>query len=916
MSRSQRLVLAFLPLALLFEARSVSALNMPSQFCTGDPCIITGTKTADSGITLDFGSRAVIVQGDLKLGTLASGNRGSLIILAGSFTVDTTGQIEGAGGTHLGGSLSIQTTGNIAFNSTRSTGAVRIPGADGGNLILVTTAGNITGSGFLNLDHDGTEASGGTLTINTAGSVTYSGRILLEGGTQGFGGIVDITAAGDINLTGGVIDMNAGEGGGGEITIVGDGNLTFGDVNMDGGSDSGDAGFSDVNVGGNLTVTGRWRGRGAANGERCGDGADVDFTAGGDIVFNGEFDIRGLALDCTGGSLAVDGSNVYFNNFTRMGGDGSEGGGGDIDADALHLLSISGTVNLDGGLGGGGEVAFFSDENIQISGTVDVRGRTPDSDGALLIDVDSGGALTISGSLLGAGGVNAAGGDTLLYACDLTTTPTAVIGAQGLNGSIDVTATDTLSLRGQFLVDPATGVIAITYGTHANPPTIAATFSVPPTTTLDPTLIPCRFCNSNAECVDGNLCTDDVCVPATGCTNPPNTLPCNDGNQCTVGDACSGGACVPGGPRNCVDGNPCTSDACIPASGCSNPPISGPCSDGNACTENDTCSAGVCNGTPKDCSDGNPCTSDTCSAGNCSNPPNSLPCNDGDTCTTNDQCSGGSCAGGPPLDCNDNDVCTNDSCNPGSGPGSGCAHDPVGGGCTDTDGDGKPDSEDECTLLDWTATPLEPPNQDPLKFRMNLKGLSLPIGGQSILLKGFFNPAPPAQPIDLVQNGLHVFIEDSVGVVYDVNIPGGLVGTSPCGAQDGWKVVGAVGKMTWKYRNKSGALPPACVPGSAKGISSAFVKDQRSSSKDALLMKVKAKGAVLASNPVLPPTRLQATVSLAAQSPPGTASPQAIAGQCAEALFTGNPVPSTGPKPVCKLKARGGFLDGVSCKGP
>jgi hypothetical protein len=60
---------------------------------------------------------------------------------------------------------------------------------------------------------------------------------------------------------------------------------------------------------------------------------------------------------------------------------------------------------------------------------------------------------------------------------------------------------------------------------------------------------------------------------------------------------------------------------------------------------------------------------------------------------------------------------------------------------------------------------------------------------------------------------------------------------------------------------------------------------------------------------------MQATVSLAAQSPPGNATPQALAGQCAEALFTGNPVPNIGPKPLCKLKVSGGFLDGVSCKG-
>jgi hypothetical protein len=312
-----------------------------------------------------------------------------------------------------------------------------------------------------------------------------------------------------------------------------------------------------------------------------------------------------------------------------------------------------------------------------------------------------------------------------------------------------------------------------------------------------------------------------------------------------------------------------------------------------------------------DCSDGNACTNDVCSGGVCSNPANTNPCDDGNACTVNDACAGGSCAGGVPRVCVDGDICTADTCNVSTG----CEFPPIGG-CEDFDGDGKLDSEDECTTIDWTASPLAPPDQNPLKFRVNLKGLSLPAGGQSVLLKGFFNPAAPAQPIDLAQNGMHVYIEDSAGVIYDVSLPGGLVGTSPCSSDDGWKVVGGVGKMTWKYRNKSGALPPACTPGSAKGLSSAFVKDQRTSSKASLLMKVKAKGSVLDGSPVIPPTRLQASVALAAQSPPGTASAQAIAGQCAEALFTGSPIPDRAPKPFCKVKARGILVDGVSCKGP
>jgi hypothetical protein len=197
---------------------------------------------------------------------------------------------------------------------------------------------------------------------------------------------------------------------------------------------------------------------------------------------------------------------------------------------------------------------------------------------------------------------------------------------------------------------------------------------------------------------------------------------------------------------------------------------------------------------------------------------------------------------------------------------------------------------------------------------LSLKGLAFPPGGQSLIVKGFFNPATPAPAIDPATHGLHVWIEDAAGVIYDVSVPG--TGVPPCGERDGWKVGGAPGKTTWKYRNKSGALPPACGLGSAQGLSSLFVKDQSNASKAALLLKLKAKGATLDGLPTSPVTQIQASVALAAQPAPGTASAQAIAGQCAEALITGNPIPDRAPKPFCKVTQRGATIDKISCKGP
>lgn len=54
----------------------------------------------------------------------------------------------------------------------------------------------------------------------------------------------------------------------------------------------------------------------------------------------------------------------------------------------------------------------------------------------------------------------------------------------------------------------------------------------------------CDGCKSDADCADGDLCSQDVCDLATGeCSNPP--VDCNDGNDCTI-DSCNpaDGACI------------------------------------------------------------------------------------------------------------------------------------------------------------------------------------------------------------------------------------------------------------------------------------------------------------------------------------------------------------------------------------
>jgi hypothetical protein len=171
------------------------------------------------------------------------------------------------------------------------------------------------------------------------------------------------------------------------------------------------------------------------------------------------------------------------------------------------------------------------------------------------------------------------------------------------------------------------------------------------------------------SCDDFNPCTDDACGELGDCLHETNEADCDDQNPCTLGDHCTGGACKVEVMLLCNDQNPCTTDYCDPNLGCQASASPGPCSDGDICTLEDTCTDGACSGQAQlDCDDQNPCTNDSCDAeAGCGHQDNEADCDDGNACTLEDGCAAGACVGGPAPDCDDDNGCTLDSCLPGSG---------------------------------------------------------------------------------------------------------------------------------------------------------------------------------------------------------------------------------------------------------
>ena len=179
-------------------------------------------------------------------------------------------------------------------------------------------------------------------------------------------------------------------------------------------------------------------------------------------------------------------------------------------------------------------------------------------------------------------------------------------------------------------------------------------------------------------CTDNDPCTDNACDPATGCVVKLNQALCDDSDVCTVGDHCHLGECIHSGVFTCNDGNVCTNDSCDPAAGCTFAANQAVCEDNNLCTEGDVCAGGWCiPGFVVECTDENECTTDSCDpAGGCINDTkeDGTLCSDenpqgvclGGKCVCNPACVGKKCGddgcGGSCGECGEESLCIAAQC--------------------------------------------------------------------------------------------------------------------------------------------------------------------------------------------------------------------------------------------------------------
>ena len=203
-------------------------------------------------------------------------------------------------------------------------------------------------------------------------------------------------------------------------------------------------------------------------------------------------------------------------------------------------------------------------------------------------------------------------------------------------------------------------------------------------------------CASQANCFDGNVCTDDVCQNSQ-CTFLNNSATCGAGTcnglNYTSALSCLNGTCSQGGgsedcsgtdpckvygcntngctENNAANGTQCASSTCVGSvfttaqqcngSGeCATGGVSGPCPGNYSCQNSVSCNTTCVS--DNECSDGYYCQGGSCL----------LKRSDGSSCSTagqcqSDYCEGGiCCAGGTcctsTAPCNDANICTTDQC--------------------------------------------------------------------------------------------------------------------------------------------------------------------------------------------------------------------------------------------------------------
>jgi hypothetical protein len=443
--------------------------------------------TGGRGLVLFDTGTDVTTQGDL------AGKNGDILVVAGNdqgiTTIRTGGVWDTAGGLSGTGNVSLTTAQPVTGASiSKSTGAIVSGGFTAG---AVMKNGSITSAGGYDVTTDANAAysltTGNQLDFTNTNINVGRARFSVDNFVQG---IANVTATGSITITTRIGDVNVR----GNLTAPGGIVMVAGGAisninNLDALStqnatgDGGDivlvsgATFSENAT--NITITG------ASNNGGNGIGLGNGFAS---------INTRGLGANASGGNITLigydggsGGANLFVQNGATIltGGSGSGANGNIVVASGKNNggtgVQIEASIDTTGGVAGTGDVSFnttapntgitITKNDGSLSGSfLGGAGRNSQvfqPNGSAGITVDSADVVVHSGAAIFMQNVNTGTAGTVMYNSGLTGTP-AVANFRGVTtGSLSVTSTGDIDLRGGDLVARA-GILLVAGGSVLN----------------------------------------------------------------------------------------------------------------------------------------------------------------------------------------------------------------------------------------------------------------------------------------------------------------------------------------------------------------------------------------------------------------------------------------------------------------
>lgn len=422
-----------------------------TELCTdlSDPCTMP-SLSVDSGCTVDFGSRGLVIQGVITVpiggvlsltattvrlnGRIEARHTGaSITLIAGTGDADIRGEIDVAGVTP--GSITVQAAGNIDVKNRLTSKALDKLSGTGGAVTL-DAGGTLTTNNAAVIDARG-GANGPTIVLAGDAGVTIAGRVFADATV---GGNVQLTSsAGTVTLD---KDIRIKGSPAGTATVSGATGVVLND-GIKGGT-NGVTGPS-VNLdssGGNVTIGGSAKYAGV-------DGGSLVVTAPlGLVTPRAKLYVKGKM---NGGSISIAAADVDLVN--DMDARGTHGDGGSVQITATNTLDASDVKAITSGALNGGAIGLLADPSGSVVGDGVALTAIGGATGGQVVVSAPAGSVTLSGRI-DAGSKGTVGGSVQIDGDDVNLIPKFRVDADcrtaGGEVRINQTGTGELLMTGTY----------------------------------------------------------------------------------------------------------------------------------------------------------------------------------------------------------------------------------------------------------------------------------------------------------------------------------------------------------------------------------------------------------------------------------------------------------------------------------